>query len=77
MGAMDACNRRFGRGTVAPAGANVERRRNVVNEVSDADAALYDASERAAAGARVKHNPVAPTMPRAASASQCCSRRTT
>ena len=28
MGAMDACNRRFGRGTVVPAAANVERRRS-------------------------------------------------
>ena len=28
MGAMDACNRRFGRGTVMPAAANVERRRS-------------------------------------------------
>ena len=26
MGAMDACNRRFGRGTVVPAAANIERR---------------------------------------------------
>jgi DNA polymerase V len=28
MGAMDACNRRFGRGTVVPAAANVERSRS-------------------------------------------------
>ena len=28
MGAMDACNHRFGRGTVVPAAANVERRRS-------------------------------------------------
>ena len=28
MGAMDTCNRRFGRGTVVPAAANVERRRS-------------------------------------------------
>jgi DNA polymerase V len=27
MGAMDACNRRFGRATVVPAAASVERRR--------------------------------------------------
>jgi len=27
MGAMDACNRRIGRGIVVPAAANVERRR--------------------------------------------------
>jgi DNA polymerase V len=28
MGAMDVCNRRFGRGTVVPAAANVERKRS-------------------------------------------------
>ena len=27
MAVMDACSRRFGRGTVVPAAANVERRR--------------------------------------------------